>query len=196
MVGRRHRAQSPATTEAPPGKHGEKGSRVRPWRGRPIPLCQASRLRRRRVPPALTCAARALFHALLPAAAARAWVSLLEPPRPTARLSLAAAAAARDRGAATQDGAAQITPAPAAPAALRSGPRSRTRPLRRSHARGSPRTRAHTPPGPKPASGERLPRCQRRRRQFPSLDRHSLTPPLLHCDKRSPPVSCLKRRGV
>lgn len=97
MVGRRHGAQSPATTEAPPGKHGEKGKWSPPL-ARPPPSLSAKPLADGADGSlqALTCPARALFHALLPAAASPNRLA------PTARLSFAAAAAG-ELGAATQD---------------------------------------------------------------------------------------------
>lgn len=86
--------------------------------------------------------------------------------------------------------------------ALRSCPRSHTRPRGGTATRGGAprlsapahaRTRPQAPSQPQ-ASDSRAARGTQRPIPQPTR-RHSLTPPLLHCDKRSPSVSSLKRRG-
>lgn len=120
------------------------------------------------------CPARALFHALLPAAAVRAWVSLLGSAAARQRVSPWPPPPG-DLGAATQDRAAQITRAARRlRRALRSRPRSPSRPRRgtatrpgaralrpahtRAHAPGprASRRRATTAPPPQ-APGDRIP---------------------------------------
>lgn len=143
---------------------------------------------------ALTCPARALFHALRPAVAVRAWVSLLRSAAARQRVS-PVPPPPPDLGAATQDRAAQITPAArrlgcaSARARARTAGRAEAQPraeeppaLRPAHTRAhAPRPRAsRRHAGARAAGGTQRPNPQPR-------CRHTLSPhPLFFTVTRSP----------
>lgn len=154
---------------------------------------------------ALTCPARALFHALLPPLLSGPESRFSEPPRPDSASLLGRRRRPRAGRSHPRLSGSDNPGCLPLRGALRSCPRSRTRPRRGTATRGGapgsppPHTRAHAP-RPQASLRQATPALpEAPRDQFPSLDAGTLSPHPLFTVTGAPrqsPASSIKHRGV